>query len=168
MITLSTRNCQHLGMGIRHLISSFRKLRQQSFWKRYCSGGATIIEITGKKGDWHPHLHVLCYSEYLPWKQLHAKWLSASGGLGVYISAIPKGKALVYVTKYITKCEVPEGDLRLVSDEIRKYRLFQRFGVWHDYHIPKAKSDFPCPSCGYTAWLSEFEIRKTERSMRSP
>lgn len=158
MITLSTRNCQNLALGIKHLVASFRKLRQQKFWKKYCSGGATIIEITGKKGDYHPHLHILCYCNYVPWKDMAARWKLISGGTGCHYLDVPKDKALDYVTKYVTKSEVPEGDLRSISDEIKKYRLFQRFGLWHGFLIPKLNVDFACPDCKGLYWITDWEL----------
>lgn len=164
MITLSTVNCQDLAIGIRHLVASFRKLRQQRFWKRYCSGGATIIEITGKKGNFHPHLHILCYCSYIPWKQLRTRWYRLSAGSGCYISVVSKAAALSYLTKYVTKCECPEDSLVDISDEIKKFRLFQRFGSWHHFKVPKTKAEFPCPSCGDIGWISEYAIRKLSRS----
>lgn len=163
MITLSTRNCQNLGLGIKHLVASFRKLRQQKFWKKYCSGGATIIEITGKKGDYHPHLHILCYCNYISWKDMAKRWKDISGGTGCHYLDVPKDKALAYVTKYVTKSEVPEGDLHDISDEIKKYRLFQRFGLWHSFVIPKLKVDYACPDCHGVGWITDWELDKLSK-----
>lgn len=164
MITLSTRNCQDLGLGIKHLVKSFRKLRQRRFWKHYCSGGATIIEITGKKGDYHPHLHILCYCSYVPWAELLRRWAAVSGGLGCYISVVNKLRALNYVTKYITKCQASTADLHHISDEIKRYRLFQRFGLWHSFVLPKIKPPCICDKCGCEDWLSEFEVSRVSRA----
>ena len=159
MITLSTTNCQDLGLGIKHLIASFRRLRQRDIWRKHVSGGATIVEITGKKGDYHPHLHVLCYADWVDWYKLREAWTSVSGGLGVYITCPSQDKAIGYVTKYVTKCDCPDADHEYISHEIKKYRLFQRFGLWHKFKIPKLKYDYPCPSCHNIYWISEYEIR---------
>lgn len=163
MITLSTKNCLDLRAGIKHLVASFRRLRQTKNWKFHVSGGATIIEITGKKGNWHPHLHILCYSRYYLFKDLLSQWKTCSGGSAVWISAIPKGKAEGYVTKYITKTEILPEDQAFVSDEIKRVRLFQRFGLWHSFVIPKTKCDLPCPVCGEIMWISMWQIDKMFR-----
>lgn len=161
MITLSVRNCQDLALGIRHLVKSFRKLRQTKLWKRHVSGGATIIEITGKKGNYHPHLHVLCYSSWIPWDKLLHQWRLCSGGIGVYILDVPLRKALYYVTKYVSKCEAPEDSWQFIGQELKKYRLFQKFGTWHRVVIPKRKSNWTCVNCGYEFCLSEFAINRS-------
>jgi len=166
MVTLSTTNWQHLEKGVAHLVASFRRLRQTTYWKKYVSGGATIIEIKGEKGNFHPHLHVLVYARWLDFWQLQPLWKKASGGIGCYILPMPKKAAMYYVTKYVTKSEAPEGDLLEISKCIKKYRLFQRFGSWQGYKIPKLKSPFPCEECKNMVWLTEWEIRKFEGSFR--
>ena len=69
-----------------------------------------------------------------------------------------------YVTKYITKCDTPEADLHQISDEIKKYRLFQRFGTWHAFHLPKVKPKHSCDECGCEDWISEFQINAASRA----
>jgi hypothetical protein len=167
MLTLSLPNCQRLDLGISHLVRSFRKLRQRRFWNRYVSGGATIIEITGKQGDYHPHLHILMYSSFIPWEMLLAQWQEVSGGRGCYIQDISNKSATFYVTKYLTKPELPQGDLDEVSREIKKYRLFQRFGSWHNVIIPKRESQWRCESCGCKNYLTQYEIAKYEHHFDS-
>lgn len=167
MITLSTRNCQDLSLGIKHLVASFRRLRQTRLWKRHVSGGATIIEITGKQGNYHPHLHILCYSSWFPWDKLLTQWRISSGGQGVYIQDIPLRKALYYVTKYITKLEAPQDCLDYIGDELKKYRLFQRFGSWHDLRIPQRERCWICSRCEGRLFWTEFQVRRWEKAFDS-
>lgn len=163
MITLSTRNCQSLEIGVRHLVKSFRRLRQRNIWKTHVDGGATIIEVTGEPGNWHPHLHILCWCRRIDWKSLKNSWTSVSGGLGCYIINTSRKSACFYVTKYITKAEVPEGAWDKVGKILVKYRLFQRFGSWQGIKIPKKISDYPCPKCGCTVWVPDWMIEKALR-----
>jgi len=152
MITLSASNCQQLDAGIKHLVASFRRLRQRRLWRLHVDGGATIIEITGRPNDWHPHLHIICYSRYFPWEKLHAAWKSVSGGSATWLNNIDGDSACSYVTKYITKCDAPDHLHAAISDSLRKYRLFQRFGIWHSIVIPKVLHDHMCDHCGKSSW----------------
>ncbi|MBA7687699.1 hypothetical protein ES703_96165 [subsurface metagenome] len=167
MITLSTSNCKQLEPGVTHLISSFRRLRQRNVWRDHVSGGATIIEIKGRPNNWHPHLHILCYSLRLPWRPLRDAWMSVSGGTACYIQNVDTERAKFYVTKYITKADVPAFLLRGLSKVLVKYRLFQRFGDWHSLTIPKKLYDYPCPNCSRSDWLPEQVLSSLHRS-RSP
>jgi len=63
--TFSLKNCQDLPKGIAQLQKSFRKLRSRQYWKTHVEGGAFVIEIKGRPGDWHPHIHVIVYSTYM-------------------------------------------------------------------------------------------------------
>lgn len=158
MLTLSVKNCSDLDSGIRHLISSFRRLRQRALWKRYCYGGAYVIEIKGGPGNWHPHIHAIIYSCYIPWASLRSAWFDVSGGTAVWISDISDDRAKLYVTKYLTKFDIPAAQLDLVSASLRRYRLFNRFGEWHNILIPKHVYDTPCKQCGQLDWVIDFKI----------
>lgn len=167
MITLSVKNTADLPAGLRHLIASFRRLRQRKLWKKFVAGGATFIEITGKKGDYHPHLHILCYSRYMPFKILLRMWMGVSGGSACWIQQIPKSTALYYVLKYLTKLDMPLEEQIYVSDQIKRFRLFQRFGAWHDFVIPVSKFDVPCEKCGCIQYLSSWEVDSAFRRSRT-
>lgn len=172
MVTLSTFNCKDLEAGTTFLVSCFRKLRYRALWKRCVSGGATIVEIKGRPNSWHPHLHILCYARWLPWRELRSAWMNISGGTAVYIQNVSTDRAKLYATKYVTKAEVPPFLLDGVSRVLIKYRLFQRFGNWHSLRIPKRLFDYPCPTCSKTAWLADYIIdsycRRSPSSSRSP
>lgn len=167
MLTLSTSNCSDLAQGIKHLVACFRRLRQSQAWKKYVSGGAMIIEITGSYLDWHPHFHILMYNKFYPREILSRQWLKISKGTGCYIQRINTTAAMNYVTKYLTKSDVDTVFREHVSDELKKYRLFQRFGDWHKFRIPRSPSDCVCDSCGNTTWLTEWDIKRAEHYMYS-
>jgi hypothetical protein len=163
MITLSKTNCRDLDSGVADLIRSFRRLRQRRLWKDHVDGGAVVIEIKGNPGFWHPHLHILCWSRWLPWLQLHAAWKSVSDGLGCYIQNVGQDTAIRYVTKYVTKTDLPDRDQQAVGKVLIRYRLFQRFGSWHHIFIPKLKSDYPCPNCGESDWICDWQLDRIAR-----
>lgn len=165
MITLSTSNSKSLEDGVAGLISSFRRLRQRRVWKDCVDGGATIIEIKGRPNNWHPHLHILCHSRWIDWYKLQPAWKAVSGGTACYIQNVDNTRALLYVTKYITKAEIPEFLLYDVGRVLSRYRLFQRFGVWHALLVPKKLYDYPCPSCYKIHWMSDFEASAWSRTL---
>ncbi len=158
MLTLSKANCSELNVGIKDLVASFRRLRQRALWKHYVIGGAFIIEIKGRPGNWHPHIHAVIYAYYIPWARLRSAWRQVSSGTAVWISAVSNDRALNYVTKYITKCDVPAALLDDVSASLRRYRLFTRFGDWHSITIPKRVFDNPCEHCGDIDWILDLTI----------
>ncbi len=164
MLTVSVANCSDLDAGVRHLIKSFRRLRQRSVWKRHVFGGAFVIEITGKPGNWHPHIHVIMHSYYFPWSLLRAAWFDVSGGAAVWIADVSDSKAKWYVTKYVTKPDVPAACLDVVSAALRRYRLFNRFGSWHNIALPRSLKVHPCPSCGRYDWMVDYEIDRRSKA----
>lgn len=163
LVTLSKANCEELDAGIKDLIASFRRLRQRSLWKTYVLGGAFVIEIKGRPGNWHPHIHAIVYAYYIPWERLRSAWMRCSGGHAVWINAVSTDKAIGYVTKYITKCDVPAALLDDVGESLRRFRLFTRFGIWHNIVLPKLIFEYPCQSCGRSDWIVDFIIERAIR-----
>ena len=160
MLTVSTSNCTDLDEGIKHLVASFRKLRQRSLWKYYVLGGAFVIEVKGRPGNWHPHIHAIIHAYYIPWPRLRAAWRQCSGGQAVWINAVSHDRAIGYVTKYITKPDLPPGLLDDASAALRHFRLFTRFGSWHNIPIPKMVYDTPCKNCGRCDWIVDLYIER--------
>ena len=160
MLTLSKANCSSLDAGIRDLVSSFRRLRQRALWKYYVFGGAFVIEIKGRPGNWHPHIHAIIYSYYIPWARLRSAWKQCSGGTAVWINAVTHDRAKYYITKYITKAELPAALLSDVGESLARFRLFTRFGSWHNIVLPKTHNDTPCQRCGVSDWIVDFKIER--------
>ena len=156
MLTLSKANCKELDVGLRDLVASFRRLRQRSLWKHYVIGGAFVLEVKGRPGNWHPHIHAIIYSYYIPWQRLRSAWRQCSGGTAVWINAVTSERAQSYVTKYITKPDMPSALLDEVSESLRRFRLFIRFGSWHNIVLPKLVYESPCKVCNVSDWLVDF------------
>jgi len=158
-ITLSVANCSDLKSGIKFLTDSFRRLRQRSYWKNRVSGGVFTVEVTGKPDNWHPHLHILVYTRGMSWTQLSKRWNHVSGGLSCYIQNMPPGKAVIYMTKYITKASVPDHLIKTVSALMKGIRLFQFFGDWHGLAAGIKIPKFHCPTCGAARWeIIDFTV----------
>jgi len=92
LLTLTLQhNNNPLKQQIKKLYSSFIKLRSTALWKDRCYGGVWFFQITysAKTEQWHPHLHVILNSEFLPHDWLEEKWIRFSGGSNiVHIKAI--------------------------------------------------------------------------------
>lgn len=168
MLTLSYANCKDLDLGIKHLVSSFRRLRQRSLWKHYVLGGAFVIEIKGRPGNWHPHIHAIIHAYYIPWPRLRSAWVEVSRGTAVWINAVSNDRAINYLTKYVTKTDLPAGLHGDVSDSLRRYRLFLRFGTWHNIILPKLIYDTPCDRCGHTDWMVDLKFHRLFDQRGSP
>ncbi len=130
------------------LVRSFRRLRQRSFWSNLVSGGIYVLEITGRPGKWHVHIHVLCSALRIPWHRLRREWQKVSNGRGVYIQNIPKKAMVAYLTKYVTKSSIPPRFQRIASDALRGAHLFTVFGCFHSLRKDIPKLIPHCPECG--------------------
>jgi hypothetical protein len=148
MITLSVKNHKNLALQTKHLISSFRRLRQSRLWGYFVAGGATLVEVKSGVDGWHAHLHIFCYMRWMPYTRLLSAWRKCSGGSGVWITRANETVMMNYVTKYITKTEMSSEDRINSSEVLKHYRLFQRFGDWAQLKIPKLASDAQCDNCG--------------------
>lgn len=100
------------------LVKSFRKLRQRQLWREHVQTGYAVIEVQfhpagsfspngrlRESDEWHPHLHVVAQTEFIPWGPLRAAWLSITGDSD-NIDCEPcesASHAATYVSKYIGK-----------------------------------------------------------------
>lgn len=171
-LTLTIRNEPDLPAMLQHLVKSFRKLRHLSFWKNYVRGGAFVLEVTGRPGNWHAHIHAVIESRYIPYDKILSLWIKVSGSRGVWIEKIPKRNVVGYLTKYLSKCSVPEDITDDVSQAVSGYRLFQPFGGWYGVNLSFQTEKAGCPMCGSHDWLpSDILYRQLDNlscRVRSP
>lgn len=166
MLTLTIPNYSDAREGCRVAQKSFRVLRQSKYWKARVRGGAYFIEITRPAGGFHCHLHILLDSDFMPQSQLVNLWSGCSPGHIVYISEIPPGAAVNYVTKYLTKAGDDGISTEELSEALRDFRLFQTFGDWHNTVSPLPKPLYYCPDCSRSHWIPEELLRKYDRTAR--
>jgi len=152
-VVLTIKSGPDLDECVNKLVHSFRKLRQRKWWKKHVSGGAYVIEITKSESGWHPHIHAVIQSWYMPYDALKANWLKVSGAWGISISERPAYVLANYLTDYITKLPKDIQDSKPLNDALRNRRLFSVFGLWHSMKCPKFKVTFPCPKCLSSAWI---------------
>lgn len=161
-LTLTLRNETDLRKMTDNLIKSFRKLRQRQFWKGRVSGGFYVIEITGKEGNWHAHIHAMIVSQFFQWHRMKSLWESITGSTGVYIQNIPPSVAVKYMTKYLTKDSIDSPTIKDINSALKGRRLFQPFGRLHAINLQYTDAKYRCPDCGSTELIC-LDFLKDER-----
>ena len=152
-LTLTVPVNPELRNTARVLIASLRRLRQRKWWKSRVRGGCYVLEVAGRPGAWHLHLHVIIEGTFLPKRQLSAEWAKVSPGRIVRVRAFPPAVIAGYITKYITKSALSPSLQSAASGALQSARLFAFFGSWLKV-IHKVKSPpAVCPSCGYDCWI---------------
>jgi hypothetical protein len=136
---------------------AFARLRASAEWKRAVCGGLYAIEVTfnASRGEWHPHLHVLCDGEYFDWRDVREQWrlaLNASKGgwsidrgdpLNIRIELIRNRRdAVAYVAKYLCKPSAiqawPLARIREWAEAMHGQRLLHTFGTLHGANLDPA------------------------------
>jgi len=127
---------QPLRTQLRSLIRWFAKLRRTKLWKTKVARGVYTLEVTvnPRTGLWHPHLHCIISSEYLPHKALQYAWHKITDGSDVvWIEAVKNTYSMVMeLCKYLGK---PSKSYLWTDNQIRQYaeaihgmRMLQGFG----------------------------------------
>ncbi len=83
LLTLTLRHSPiPLADQISFLYESFRKLRKRRLLNSKIRGGVWFFQITfnTETETWHPHIHCLLDSEYIPHKQLSELWCKVTAG----------------------------------------------------------------------------------------
>jgi len=118
----------------------------------YVDGGAFVIEVTGRPGNWHAHIHSIIFSRYIPREKFLKAWYKISNGKGVDVRQIPTDALCNHLIKYLTKRQEPD----MVTEEknlvLRSYRLFQPFGSWFKLQKKYKRKPHPCEKCGKSCW----------------
>lgn len=159
LLTLTIRSDTDLERMVKHLISSFRRLRQRKKFKKWVTGGAFVIEIVNKTGVWHAHIHAVIQSYLINWEELRDLWrVCSKGSTGVDIRNKPAHVCLRYITKYIAKSDLPVNLQKVASECLKRYRLFNPFGEWYAVNLTYEPPVCICPSCGSPASYLPYEV----------
>ena len=106
-LTLAGLPRESLPAKIDRLYKSFRALRLMPLWKKSVKGGVAFLEIkhNAKSNRWHPHLHILADSSFMPHAELSQLWYAITGDTFIVdIRRIDsKDQVAGYVTKYASK-----------------------------------------------------------------
>lgn len=106
-LTLTLKSSDNpLEYQLKTLYDSFRLFRRRKFPASLIRGGFWFFQVTWntKRMQWHPHIHCLIDSGFLPQRRLSKAWLSASGGSSIVdIRAVTDAvKSAQYVARYAT------------------------------------------------------------------
>jgi hypothetical protein len=148
LLTLTLKHsADSLSSQIDRLYASFRVFRDIAWLKRSIKGGIWFFQLKwiAETESWHPHLHVLLHSEYLPHASLKSSWRAITGDsdvVDIRVIYSPK-KASEYVARYaarptqLSPLSLPQ---RVeVFDSMHGRRLCGKFGTARDisFDIPE-------------------------------
>lgn len=137
-LTLKHRS-EPLSDEITRLFSSFRTLRKDPRWSKRVKGGVYVLEVklNPATGHWHPHLHCLIDSGYMPQAELSKAWEAATGDSTIVdIRAIHSQEAAAgYISSYATKgndlTRWTAGNVIEYAKAMHGRRLIHTFGSLH-------------------------------------
>lgn len=109
---------------IDRLRNAFALLRHRPVWKDNVTAGAVVLEVKRTKDGWHPHLHCLVRSGFIPQAELQRVWLQCTGDSFIVdirdADPVRANEELTsYLVKYVSK---PAGD-----DVFREQHLLDEF-----------------------------------------
>lgn len=163
MITLTLRSSNApLRQQIDRLLKSFRRLRQRRIW-RAVEWGLAVMEITRNTdtGQWHPHLHLLCVSDYIPQGELSWHWKRCTGDSPIVdIRAVKDVPGAIHeIAKYASKpcafanySDNPSAGAEYFRAISNKRTLIE-FGAW-----PKSRLEKPPSDQGEDDWSSVMPL----------
>lgn len=106
-LTLTIRhNTTKLRDQIARIYECFKLLRRRVLWKQAEIGGAAFLELkVARDGLWHPHIHCIMESRFMPAKELSQAWLAVTGDSSVLdIRQVKSAEEVAsYCVKYATK-----------------------------------------------------------------
>lgn len=128
-----------LNEQVSQLLKWFTQLRRWKVWKKCVPGGFYAFELTKNRAtkQWHPHIHVLGWSDWIDRAKLSAEWSRITGGSwNVGVSRVTSSETAVReVTKYVSKplqrsiLDDPR-DLPTVMHALHGRHLSSTFGSW--------------------------------------
>ena len=111
-------------------------------------GGAAVIEIKPSGSFWHAHLHMIIWSRWWYTRDLSNEWRRCAPGFIVYIENADGHDLQRYLTKYLSKGDVPEDVQREMSSALKGRRLLLTFGDTAKLERTLPKDKPFCPACG--------------------
>lgn len=134
---------------IDRLYRSFRNLRRWKPLKQAMRGGVWFFQITKNEidGKWHPHIHCLLDSDYIPHEMLEVAWETVTGDSYIVdIRAVKDVKdAADYVARYATSpCDMRKlgtVDLFELAQALFGRRICGKFGSAKNVQLSPKKCE---------------------------
>lgn len=155
LLTLTFQSPQRLSKPLlKTYFKYFATLRRRKLWKDAVKGGLASLEFTYTHSGWHPHIHALIDSSYIPQRLLSALWKRITkGSYIVYIQKCDPSKGVYEVAKYVAKGPHFYAEPDLVHQYLRatlKARFFTTFGSFYGTAQPRETTFKLSPPPGYT------------------
>lgn len=108
LLTFTIRHSNSpLADQISNIYRCFRSIRRSTYFRQCCYGGVWFFQITFNPASrqWHPHIHCLIDSKYMPYLKLRQLWYYYTSGSDVLdIRTVYKPKdAALYVARYASR-----------------------------------------------------------------
>lgn len=151
----------------------FKALRRQTWWTDNVRGGFWVFEATYNKehDHWHPHLHMILDTRWLPHHEFKKRWLALTGDSYIlhFHRDIHRNRVAHYVSKYLSKTFSPSMLPHYRLDEwlfgTKSIRFWSAFGCCHGKTrplVPATASDDDVLSLGRWAncnhWRLDFDL----------
>lgn len=113
----------------------FAHLRRQKLWTNAVKGGMAGYEFTWTTAGWHPHIHALIDSDYIPQPALSRAWMKVTDASYIVdIRAARTENAVFEVAKYVAKGSSFYTDSVLLDQFLattKGRRFFTTFGSFY-------------------------------------
>jgi len=154
LLTLTFQSVQTLSKAlVKACFKYFARLRRTKLWKGAVRGGLAGLEFTYTSAGWHPHIHALIDSAYIPQRLISALWRKITkGAYIVYIQKCDPTTGVYEVAKYVAKGSAFYSQPHLVNSYLRsthKARFFTTFGTFYGTAQPPDPTFTLSPPPGY-------------------
>jgi len=149
-LTLTLKHTESpLEHQIKHLYESFQKLRKSVYFRKHVAGGLWFFQVKKSETDglWHPHLHCLIDSVFMPREYLSDLWHKITKtSMVVDIRQVKDEDSVIdYVARYAAKPAVMErmpGDVRVeLIQALHGRRLVGTWGNAKDLSFRTVKQE---------------------------
>lgn len=138
ILTLTLKHTEDsLDLQITRLYACFRTLRKQKYYRTAIHGGIWFFQVKWiqESSSWHPHLHCLLDSEFIPHEYLKSTWKAVTGDSDIIdIRVIRQAKtAAEYVARYAARPaqlrNMPDDKAVECVDALHSRRLCGKWGT---------------------------------------
>lgn len=149
LLTLTLKSHKQLSAELLDKLNLyFAKLRRRTLWTNNVAGGMAGLELTHTNHGWHPHIHALIDSDYIPQPSISRAWKRITqGSYIVDIREVTTSGGVYEVAKYIAKGRSFYDDPSLLHqflDTTKGRRFFTTFGSY--YGQPNHNETIQTPS----------------------
>lgn len=159
---------------INFLYRSFTKLRRSALLKKRLNGGVWFFQIKwSKRTDaWHPHIHALLDSGYIPHAELRQRWSKITKGSDIVDirACYSAGSAANHVARYATRPgtlnSVPESNRLELLQTLHGRRIVGSWGTAKSVPLSPPKSEDKDDWTFLGTWREVNEQQQTSMEAR--